>query len=87
MNPFDFWEGVDFALVARNVHGYRNYDKSKFSNVRPVSDSDEGIESIWEQQYSLNEIVDPSQFKSYDELKTKLEMVLKGALVSSFFTD
>ena len=49
---------------------------------RPVSDSDEGIESIWEQQYSLAEIVDPSQFKSYDELKTKLDTVLKGAAVS-----
>lgn len=83
VNPFDFWDGVDFALVARNVAGYRNYDKSKFANApRPVSDSDEGIEAIWEQQYSLAEIVDPSQFKSYDELKTKLDTVLKGAAVS-----
>ena len=70
----------------RNV-AYRNYDKSKFSNApRPVSDSDEGIESIWEQQYSLAEIVDPSQFKSYDELKTKLDTVLKEN-VSVFFTN
>ena len=82
INPFDPWEGVDFALVARNVAGYRNYDKSKFgSKVRPIADSDEAIDELWAQQYSLNEIVDPSQFKSYDELKAKLEMVLKGSVM------
>jgi len=81
INPFDPWEGVDFALVARNVAGYRNYDKSKFaSRVRPIADSDEDIDAIWEQQYSLNEIVDPSNFKSYDELKDKLNGVLKGSV-------
>ena len=83
INPFDPWEGVDFALVARNVAGYRNYDKSKFgSKVRPIADSDEAIDELWAQQYSLNEIVDPSQFKSYDELKAKLEMVLKGSVAA-----
>lgn len=80
INPFDPWEGVDFALLARNVAGYRNYDKSKFgSKVRPIADSDEAIDAIWAQQYSLNEIVDPSQFKSYDELSQKLTAVLGGA--------
>ena len=80
INPFDPWEGVDFALLARNVAGYRNYDKSKFgSKVRPVAESDEAIDAIWAQQYSLNEIVDPSQFKSYDELSQKLTAVLGGA--------
>ncbi len=83
VNPFDFWDGVDFALVARNVAGYRNYDKSKFaSTTRAVAESDEGIEAIWEQQHSLAEIVAPDQFKSYDELKSKLNLVLKGAVVS-----
>ena len=83
INPFDPWEGVDFALVARNVAGYRNYDKSKFgSKVRPIADSDEAIDELWGQQQSLNEIVDPSQFKSYDELKAKLEMVLKGSVAA-----
>ena len=83
VNPFDFWDGVDFALVARNVAGYRNYDKSKFASAtRAVADTDEGIETIWEQQHSLAEIVAPDQFKSYDELKSKLNLVLKGAVVS-----
>ena len=55
-------------------------DRSKFgSKVRPIADSDDAIDAIWAQQYSLNEIVDPSQFKSYDELSQKLTAVLGGA--------
>ena len=34
---------------------------------------------MWAKQYSLAEIVDPSNFKSYEDLKSKLGMVLQGA--------
>jgi hypothetical protein len=34
------------------------------------------MEAIWKKQYSLAEIVDPTQFKSYDELKKRLDYVL-----------
>ena len=79
VNPFDFWEGVNFKLKARQVDGYRNYDKSEFeSTPTPVAESDEDIEAIWSKQHSLAEIVDPKNFKSYDELKQKLDMVLAG---------
>jgi hypothetical protein len=79
VNPFDFWEGVNFKLKARQVDGYRNYDKSEFeSTPTPVADSDEAIEAVWAKQHSLAEIVSPDNFKSYDELKQKLDMVLAG---------
>ena len=78
VNPFDFWEGCNFKLKIRNVEGYRNYDKSEFESAAPLADSDEEIEATWNQQHSLSELIDPSNFKSYDELKSKLEMVLKG---------
>lgn len=78
VNPFDFWEGCNFKLKIRNVEGYRNYDKSEFESTSPLADSDEEIEATWNQQHSLSELIDPSNFKSYDELKSKLEMVLKG---------
>ena len=79
VNPFDFWEGVNFKLKARQVDGYRNYDKSEFeSTPTPVAESDEAIEELWGTQHSLAEIVDPKNFKSYEELKTKLDMVLAG---------
>ena len=78
-NPFDFWEGVNFKLKIRQVEGYRNYDKSEFeSESSPVANSDEEIEAIWNKQHSLAELVDPNNFKSYEELKSKLDMVLGG---------
>ena len=79
VNPFDFWEGVNFKLKARQVDGYRNYDKSEFeSTPTPVAESDEDIEAIWGKQHSLAELVSPDNFKSYEDLKAKLDMVLQG---------
>ena len=82
INPFDFWEGADFKLKIRQVEGYRNYDKSEFDKVSVLSGadgaelSDETLEEVWGKQHSLQEIVDPKNFKSYDELKAKLYKVL-----------
>jgi hypothetical protein len=77
INPFDFDEGVNFKLRIRQVEGYRNYDKSEFDTTpTPVAESDEALNAIWEKQHSLNAFLDPSNFKSYDELKKKLDMVL-----------
>jgi len=76
VNPFDFWEGADFKLKIRNVEGYRNYDKSEFSTPAPLSEDDSKLEAIYEKQYSLQEFVDPTNYKSYAELKAKLMRVL-----------
>ena len=78
VNPFDLWEGANFKLRIRQVEGYRNYDKSEFDSVSALSDDDAEIEAIWKKQYSLNAFLDPSNFKSYDELKAKLDAVLSG---------
>ena len=76
-NPFDFWEGANFRLRIRNVDGYRNYDKSSFDSPTELFDGEEDkIESIWKQEYSLAELVDEKNFKSYDELKAKLNRAL-----------
>jgi hypothetical protein len=76
VNPFDFWEGADFKLKIRKVEGYRNYDKSEFSDKSVLVQDDEKLEEIWKTQYSLQEFIDPSQFKSYSELKARLEKAL-----------
>lgn len=80
VNPFDFWEGADFKLKLRMQDGYWNYDKSEFSTPSEIAPSDEEIESIWKQTHSLQEIVAPDQFKSYDELKARLDEVLSGTV-------
>lgn len=76
MNPFDLWEGANFKLKIRNYEGYRNYDKSEFDSTGPLFDEDDRLEKTWKSEYSLNEFTDPSNFKSYDELKGKLHRVL-----------
>jgi hypothetical protein len=76
MNPFDLWEGANFKLKIRQVEGYRNYDKSEFSNPSPLSDNDEELEKIWKSEYSLKEFTEKSNFKSYDELKKRLDKAL-----------
>ena len=78
VNPFDFWKGANFKLKARNVEGYRNYDKSEFDSASPVSTDDEELERIWNKQHSLSEFLDPKHFKPYDELKAKLQQVLSA---------
>lgn len=77
-NPFDFWAGADFTLRIRQVEGYANYDSSSFETPGPLA-ADDKLEAIWNQLYSLAEIVSPKQFKTYDELKARLDKVLHGA--------
>jgi hypothetical protein len=75
-NPFDLWEGANFKLKIRKVDDFRNYDKSEFESVGPLSSSDDEMELIWKKEYPLQEFLDPSKFKPYDELKAKLARVL-----------
>ena len=81
IDPFDFWQGANFKLKAKNVAGYRNYDSSEFAAQGALLDDDDAMEAIWKRQYSLAELVAADQFKSYDELKKRLDYVLgtKGA--------
>ena len=76
IDPFDFWQGANFKLKAKNVAGYRNYDSSEFAAQSSLLDDDDAMESLWKKQFSLSEIVAPDQFKTYDELKTRLDYVL-----------
>jgi len=76
INPFDFWQGANFKLKLVKKDGYWNYDKSEFDRVDPLLDDDDALEAIWKKQYSLQAVVAPDQFKSYEQLETRLKMVL-----------
>jgi len=80
VNVFDFDTGANFKLKIRNVEGYRNYDKSEFESTSPISNDDSVIEKIWGQQHSLTAFLDAKNFKSYDDLKKKLTMVLSAGV-------
>jgi hypothetical protein len=76
VNPFDLWEGADFRLKIRQFEGYPNYDKSEFDSPSAISGDDAELERIWNSQHSLQELLDPKNFKPYAELKAKLHRVL-----------
>ena len=76
VNPFDLWEGANFKLKIRKVEGYQNYDKSEFDTSAPLSGDEDDLERIWKQEYNLSEFLDEKNFKSYDELKARLNKVL-----------
>ena len=76
INPFDFWAGADFKIKIKKVAGYWNYDSSEFARPGALLDDDDAMEAIWKKEYSLAELVAPDQFKSYEDLKKRLDYVL-----------
>lgn len=76
MNPFDLWNGANFKLRTRTVAGFPNYDQSAFEASGAVSNDDAELEKLWKSEYSLKEFLDPKNYKSYDDLKRKLNEVL-----------
>jgi len=76
VNPFDFWEGANFKLKLRKVEGYWNYDKSEFAEPAPLLDDDDELEKIYKSLHDLNEFTDAKNFKSYEDLKKRLDQVL-----------
>lgn len=76
INPFDLWQGANFKLKMTRQSGFPNYDESVFLAPGPLTDDDKEIENILKTEYSLLEINNPKQFKTYNELKARLDDVL-----------
>ena len=77
INPFDFWAGANFKLKIRKVDGYANYDKSEFAAPTQLLDGDDGkLEELWKTQHSLQGILAPENFKSYQELESRFNTVI-----------
>ena len=85
MNPFDFWSGANFKLKIRQVEGYANYDKSEFASPSPLYDGDDAkCEDVWKQQHSLQGILAPENFKSYQELEARFKTVTASGTGSDY---
>ena len=76
INPFDLREGANFKIKIRKVDGYWNYDKSEFDSIAPLFDYEEKLNTIYNSVHSLSDVIAPSEFKTYEELKEKLDRVL-----------
>jgi len=81
LNPFDLWTGANFKLKIRKVDGYSNYDKSEFEAPGALLEDDDQMEAIWKREYSLTTFFDRKNFKTYDEIYSRLKkvLVLEGA--------
>ena len=77
INPFDFWTGAHFKLKLVKKDGYWNYDKSEFASPSALLDGDDDeLERIYKSLNNLNDFTDPKEFKSYDDLKKRLDYTL-----------
>ena len=77
INPFDFWKGANFKLKIRKVEGFTNYDKSEFEGITELFEGDDDkIEAVWKAEHALQQFVDPSNFKPYEELKKKFDEII-----------
>ncbi|AGH06900.1 single-stranded DNA binding protein [Synechococcus phage S-RIM2] len=77
VDPFNFWKGADFKLKIRKVDGYWNYDKSEFAAPGTLGNfDDDKLESIWKEGHSLADFEDSKNFKSYEQLQARLNLVL-----------
>lgn len=74
VNVFDLEKGANFKLRIRKVDGFPNYDLSTFDSPSPINSKD--INIICSKLYPLDEFTDPTTYKSYDELKSRLDEVL-----------
>ena len=88
INPFDLWKGADFKVKIRKVEGYWNYDKSEFDSPSTLGDMDDNdLEAVWKKEYSLASFTADDQFKTYAELKTRLDTVLRNKPVNEVQED
>lgn len=76
-NPYDPWEGANFKLRIYKKDKFFSYEKSSFAAQEAIG-TDEEIERIWNSQYSLQDLIKPSEFKSYEELQARLKVVTKA---------
>ena len=76
INPFDFWKGANFKLKIKQVAGFWNYDSSEFGKTEALLDDDDALEEIYNKIYDLSEFTAPDQFKSYEQLKARLDTVI-----------
>ena len=76
VDVFNMWDGANFKLKIRKVDGFSNYDKSEFTTPGSLFEDEAEMERVFNEQHDLEEFIDQKSFKTYDELKTRLDTVL-----------
>jgi len=77
VNPFNLFNGANFKVKIKQVGGYWNYDSSEFDKASALFDGDEKmLKKVFDGLHPIAEFSDKANYKSYEELKNKLDSVL-----------
>ena len=77
IDPFDMWEtGANFKIRMKMKGDYLNYDDSAFDKTSALHDDDKFLEAIYNKITPLQDLVDPSNFKTYEQLKARFDKVI-----------
>lgn len=79
VNPFDMWDGANFKMriFKDQSTGFPSYDKCVFDSPEALFDGDDArIEKeVYNKLYPLQPEIGKDKFKTYDELKARLNLV------------
>lgn len=79
INPFSVEsDGANFRIKIKRENGYITYKYSKFDSQSDLVSDSNARDRILKSQYALKPFNEPSNFKSYDELKNRMNEVLGG---------
>ena len=66
-------------MKIKKVAGFWNYDSSEFDSISALSADDTELEATWKSEHSLEAFTSADQFKSYEDLEKRLNLVLGSA--------
>jgi len=76
IDPFDLWSGANFKIRMKMKGDYLNYDDSAFDRTSSLHDDEDFLEKVYNQIKPLTSFTSADSFKSYDQLKARLDKVL-----------
>lgn len=76
IDPFNPWQGANFALKIRKVKGQTNYDASAFESQAPLFDNDEDIMAVAGMLIPLTEFTDPDNYTPEETQAQRLAAAL-----------
>ncbi len=76
VDVFDVKEGANLKVRITFKGQYPNYESSTFGDPTALSMDDDELDEIFNQLHPISPLIDKSQFKSYDELETRLNAVM-----------
>jgi hypothetical protein len=83
IEPYDLFDsGANFRIVvktqvdAKNNKEFPEYSESGFESKGALFSDDTRLEAVWRQCHSLQELISPEKFRSYEDIEKSLRRVM-----------